>query len=327
MLLSALAACAPAAPAPHESPRAEPPPAADHATPVVVPNPEHGDSVWLAHASGTLARIWPPSDAAPIVWTISGISGSDRMKPSATATHVAYVQSGVLSIHDRQRHTTTEIARTREPERVLVITEWSHDGSSLLYALSSRDEPSDDSYFRYDLRTGITTPVRMPGEYAGWLPTGDLLVHAHSELLVASGGTERSLTLGLIASPQLAIRADGTQVATFVSTEAAHGIEQLVSIDTRTAQRTPIGPPRAFGTLQWPKWSPSGAKLACLESERDGHEKRQSAWVDGMRLGSPSADLYDFEWIDDETLVLVYTKQLQVVSARTGAVQSHAALP
>jgi len=334
-------------PAPHASsavPPAAPsgtqPTVVDTAVAVVIPDPERGDAVWRVHSSGVAERVWPPRGAPPIVGGAAGPAGSDRMLPSPDLRHVAYVHEGVLKVHDLTQGTTVDIARAPKPARggkarsrssrspIPFITDWSPDGTELLYAFGTSDEPSHDDFFRYDPARATSTPVAMPGEFAGWLPTGELLVRNDELRVVSASGATRSLTPGLHADPQVALDAARTHLATFVPLDESYERTQLVSIDVRTAERKPLAPPQHPADLQWPRWSPSGAKIACLASDHrpDGHVF-QGLWVDGARVGELTPDLYAHAWVDEDTIVLVHEKELVVLAIATGTVKGRTSVP
>lgn len=296
---------------------------------------DRGDSLWWVSTDGGVERsAWPPEGT--YTWTFTSEVGSDRLTPSPDGARVAYVEKRSLAIRDIATGKTIVIHRSA-PQTDAAITAWSPDGGELLYATmphpprasdAEADTFQDDpTYHRHDLRTGRTAIVVLPGIYAGWLATGEIVVavSASQKLVAVHGGTSRDVTDLPFHYSQVNVSADGMRMVASASREGerpGETMEVIVGIDAHTAKTTPLTRPSGYAEQQWPAVSPGRKQLAYIRTThpRSG-VPTHTIVVDGRDVTAPASEPLAFTWLDDDAIALERRDGLVVIDATTGEVR------
>jgi Tol biopolymer transport system component len=216
------------------------------------------------------------------------------------------------------------------PHEELLITGWSPDNASLLYYLGppqADDAPPSkvktEKHFIYDLKSKTSKEIKLDGALCGWLPDGAMLVHSTEK------GTVSSLALTADAAPkvlikeakdygQIALHPDGRKFAASWNKFGNPGTSQLITVDLADGKVTPLTKEGGWADFEWPKWSPSGKRTSWLVRTGMKEDLPQSVLVvDGKEITKP-ANLQDYHWLTENTLVVVEAEALAVVNADTG---------
>lgn len=289
---------------------------------VTISDRTQGDTLYRVLVDGTATRVWPPRDHAPILTRQEELGvGSDQMLPSPDGQRVAYVEDGVLNVTDLENGSTSAILRASHVEDAIFVTAWSPDSQSLLYAVESRlpGDPDDEAptydtarFSLHDFRSGKTTSMALPGEFHGWLPSGEMILLRGDEALLFADGKVRPLVSERVRLGQLDVSADGSRIVAMAT--VAQGA-QLVSIDPRAHRMNVIGAPRRSAEVQWPHVSPNGEVVARMERGRtEGGIPEWAIFIENRQLTPFARNLHSFTWLDETTLAVVYDHELLVMA-------------
>jgi hypothetical protein len=304
---------------------------------VVFPGPAGDDSLWRVSSDGAVEPLdWPPASARRSS-RFALAAGTDRPTPSPDGTRVAYVEDRSLAIRELATGRTTVVHRAVADTEV-AITAWSPDGGELLYATMPHPPPDPDSetdlfgddptYHRYDIGTCAVARVAIAGTYVGWLPTGELVIEPDpggQKLLAVKEAATRVLTREPFRYGEVRISADGKRLVATASRPDPRGgetIERIVAVDPRTGETTPLTPPGGFAEHANPALSPGTNRLAYVRVARlASGSTTKILVVDGREVTTASQDLFGFEWIDDDAIVLRRARELVVIDASSGEVR------
>ena len=279
-------------------------------TKVVVTRDASNDAMWSVSADGKVKRLeWP--DGAVNSTGRAG-AGSDAPLASPDGKRVAYVRGGarkgpvVVRTLDPAASATVEAP----PRSELLVTSWSADGRRLLFTAAPIDGPngvdanpdgSDLLFFVYDVVAQRTTPMRVPDgcEYQAWLPSGEVLVTCENGKVL---GRARGSQFERIAAKHQGF----TQAHVGENGAVALVADNAILLLAAGSYAERIGPSGAFADYQFPKPSPSGRRVGYAHHVRSGNSGhvRIDLEVDGKKVAD---DVYDFEWLDEGTLVVLKT--------------------
>ncbi|AKU96503.1 hypothetical protein AKJ09_03167 [Labilithrix luteola] len=295
---------------------------------VTISDRTEGDALYRVLVDGTATRVWPPRDRAPIFTLHEELGvGSDEMQASPDGQRVAYVEDGVLNVSHLEDGSTIGIFRAPHIEDAIFVTAWSPDSHALLYALERRlpGNPDDEAstydaarFFLYDFRSRTTTSMSLPGEFHGWLPSGEIILLDGDQALLFADGKHRPLLSDRVRLGQLDVSADGSRIVAMAAVD--HG-SQVVSIDPRAERMKPLGTPRRHADVQWPHVSPNGEIVARMERGRtEGGIPEWAVFIEERQLTPFAKTLRSFTWLDEATLAVLYDHELLVI-ARDGTVK------
>jgi hypothetical protein len=276
---------------------------------VVVTRGLSKDGMWSASSDGKTRRLeWP---AGAVYTTGRAGAGTDAPTPSPDGKRVAYVrggaQKGPIVVRDLDRATSTTI--DSPPRSEVYVTDWSSDGRRLLYAVTPLDGPngaianpdgSELRFFVHDVVAQKTEKISVPErcEYQAWLPSGELVVtcEAGSILARVRGDVIERIASGHARFGQAHAGPNGA-----IAVIADDGV--LLLAPRTYAER--VGPRGSFADFQFPKPSPSGRRVGYTHHIGiGGGHVRVDLEVDGKKVAD---DVYDFEWLDEGTLVALHT--------------------
>ena len=318
----------PVAPAAASVASAPPPP--PRATPVgvVVTGAAYGGlALWRASATGHVE---------PIAFPWAKLSIIDSLRVSPDGRDVAYVEGGTafgpLLVRALFDGSMTLVAPHVAGGELLVVA-WSPDGRKVLYAkrragqvrpacdFTGCPSPGPSSFFVFDRERRASVKTEVPGELAAWLPSGDLVVVDDDGALArVHDGTKTPVAAGPYRHDDFALDLGGNRLLSTGWNDATKRAEVL-ALDLRTWQETPIAPPAPYATYLWPHASPSGKRVAWLATPVTRHPLTEALVVDGRTLVAPARDLVGFAWIDDDTLVAHHADRLDVLDANDGTVK------
>lgn len=288
---------------------AEPAPRAPRERIIVTRDRPH-DAIWSVSADGKAKRLEWPQGA--VFTTERAGAGSDAPMASPDGKRIAYVRDGarkgpvVVRHLDSSTSTTVDVPARSE----VLVTDWSTDGRRLLFTAAPLDGPngvianpdgSDLVFFVHDVAAQRTERIAVPDrcDYQAWLPSGELLVRCEAGSIL---GRARGNAFERIApkyqrfgqahvgeSGAIAIIADGAVLLLASGTYAER-----------------VGPSGSFADYQFPKPSPSGRRVGYTHHVPiGGGLVRTDLEIDGKKVAD---DVYDFEWLDEGTLVVLKTK-------------------
>lgn len=268
------------------------------------------DAIWSVSADGKVERLeWPDGASSTMA---RAVAGSDAPLASPDGKRLAYVRGGARSGPVVVRHldSATSVDVETPARSEVLVTDWSSDGRRLLFSVAPLDGPngaianpdgSDLRFFVHDVARNHTDAITIPDgcDYQGWLPSGELLVTCEigAVLARARGAVTVPIAKGHARYSQAHVGENGAVAV------IADGAVLLLAAGTY-AQR--IGPRGRFADYQLPKPSPSGRRVAYTRHERIGGGRvRADLEVDGREV---EGDIYDFEWLDEGTLVVLRSK-------------------
>lgn len=288
-----------------------PTPATSEPRTVVVTRDRPKESMWSVTADGKTRRLdWPEG---AVDTTGRAGAGSDAPIASPDGKRVAYVRDGARKGPVVVRHldsaTSTNVDAPARSE--LLVTDWSPDGRRLLFSVAPLDGPngvianpdgSDLRFFVHDVVANRTTPISIPDrcEYQAWLASGELLVTCESGTVLgrARGTTFERIARGHARFTQAHVGENGAIAV------IADDAVLLLAAGTN-AER--IGPSGSFADYQFPKPSPSGRRVGYAHHiQTGGGHVRVDLEVDGKKV---AGDIYDFEWLDEGSLVVLRTNE------------------
>lgn len=298
--------------APASAPAA--PASGEHAAPrsrIVITRDHSDDAVWSVSADGKTKRLpWP--EGASFTTGRAG-AGSDAPLASPDGKRIAYVRGGARKGPVVVRHVESATSADVEapPRSELLVTDWSSDGRRLLFSAAPLDGPNgvianpdggDLRFFVHDVASSRTDAIAIPKgcEYQAWLPSGELVVTCENGSVLARtrGRVVEPIAKGHSRFSQAHVGENGA-----VAVIADDGV-LLLSAGDYAERRGPRG---AFADYQFPKPSPSGRRVAYTHHVRLNAPSRVRVdlEVDGRAVAS---DVYDFEWLDEATLVVLRSK-------------------
>ncbi len=282
------------------------------------------------HLAGSDGKIVPYKMPDGTKWGNGSLNGgSNDPLASPDGKQLAFIQKGSLLIRPMEGGKATAVVSGYLHEDLL-ITGWSPDAGSLVYYLgpSQADDapPSKvktEKHFVYDLKSKTSRGIKLDGALCGWLPDGTMLVHS------AEKGTVSSLALTADAAPkvlikdakdygQIVVHSDGRRIAASWNKFGSPGSSQLIAVDLADGKVTPLTKPGGWADFEWPRWSPSGKRTSWLARTGMKEDLPQSVLVvDGKEITKP-ANLQDYHWLTENTLVVVEAEALAVIDANTG---------
>lgn len=290
------------------------------------------------HRVSSDGKIVPFKLPAGTNWGGGGPEGSGNPAVSPDGKLIAYIQKGGIQIRSMAGGKSTAAVSGYDYE-TLLITGWTPDSTRLVYFLGppqADDAPpskiKNPQYFVYDVKAKSSRGIKIQGSLCGWLPGGKMLLHdgEHGTLSAMSpvpGAQVALLSRAAAGWGQIVVSPDGKRIAVSSSKPNDTSGSQLVAVDLDSGKVSPLSPPGDWAEYQWPKWSPSGKRMAWLKrvSMVDGHPKSVIE-VDGKSITKP-ADVFDHEWLTDTSLVLIGLETLAVIDADTGKEIGGKALP
>lgn len=301
-------------------------------------------SVWRVWSSGIVERL-------PFQFTNEGgTSGLGDVGPvvSPDQRWIAFARDNdlwLLEVETGKEKQITHVGQPFDESYVSVfiyITAWSSDSGKLLYHVSHgvygcegdcpdlQIRPQEYGFYIYDLKNGTTRRLKVPGELEipgplqAWLPNGDLILTPQdaeylNERLVrfdALTKTEEPLGTPRGGCGQLDVTQDGRWlVATF---HATGNDNQIIKIDLQSNAVHEVSKKGGWAEYQWPRFSPSGSRIAFVHSLQQPHATPQETLVVEERQVYACAERIDFQWIDDTAIAVVCQNELIIVDAETG---------
>lgn len=288
----------------------EAPPPSIPRTRVVVTRDQPG-ALWSVSTDGKTKRLdWPEG---AVYTTGRAGAGSDAPIASLDGKRVAYVRDGArkgpIVIRDLERATSTTV-RIPVPRSEVLLADWSPDGRRILYSFAFLDGPNgaianpDGSELRfafYDVVSQRMQPILVPDrcEYQAWLPDGAVLVTCENGSVL---GLARGSDFERIASKHQRFTQAHVGENGSIAVIADDGVLLLAA--GSYAER--VGPSGAYADYQFPKPSPSGRRVGYAHHVRSSNSGRVRVdlEVDGKKVAE---EAYDFEWLDEGTLVVLKT--------------------
>jgi Tol biopolymer transport system component len=257
-------------------------------------------------------------------WGAFGEGGSEDPLLSPDGTLIAFLGNGSLLLRPLAGGRSTAVVSGYR-EEVLLITGWSPDSQRLIYYLAppNGDDPPPSKvtvsqYFAYDLKTKKSQEIKLDGSLCGWLPSGEMLIHQAEAKTLSKrapkpGAVATVLRKNLPAIGQIEVSPDGRRIVA-----SRDKPNDLITMDLVTGAVTPLLPPGGFGDFQWPKWNPSGRRIAWTAQVRmDKGNPISVLVVDGKKITKP-AGLSSHAWLSDTTLVIQNSDAVVILDATTG---------
>jgi hypothetical protein len=292
----------------------------------------------ILHRVSSDGTITPVKMPAGTRWGGGSPDGSEDPILSPDGTRLAFVQRGSIQVRPLEGGKSTVVVSGYLWE-MLLITGWSPDGRHLIYFLGppqADDAPpskvTESQHYVYDLKTRERRKINLKGSLCGWLPNGQMLLHDGEHRTLSSmplepGGKVTVLYKEAAEFGQIELSPDGRQIALSTNKPNDTSSAQLVTLDLASGKVTPLSKPGEWAQYQWPKWSPSGRRMGWLERTGMVEGRPLSVLaVDGKVITKP-AELVDYLWLTDTSLVVVGLEALLVVDAGTGKELGRRALP
>ncbi len=307
-------------------------------------------TVWRAYADGRI-ELLPYS--FPERGSQFAHYGSTHPLPSSDQRHIAFGRDNDLWLLDVGTGSVTQATHVGRPYTAshasvyVLVTAWSSDSRRLLYYVMAgeTEDPEGRSpelevrvaeygFHIYDMESGESQSIDIPGEYLAWLPSGDFLLTLTDTIPVqrqlfrfgAEGGDLALVTPQRGWFSQADRSPDGNLVLVSIGRRVAGRLTtQIVEIDVTTGAVQEVTSLGGWAEFQWARFSPSGTRIAY--QHRLNEPTRSMVVVDRKavyhcKTGSTRCIP---QWIDDRSLVILDLgpdeKVLVVVNAESGEVK------
>lgn len=330
-----------------------PAPAADQASAYLVRRDGRGDAaLWRATSSGTIELVQPSFGGGYVGGLFNDVpvvSPDDKL--------LALSRNGDLWVRDLATSDERRITEAALPDdghyaevRVEVLA-WSPGGDRLLYEVVRPDRfpragcgegPAsivrDAPYgvYLYATKSGASHAVTLPGPFEAWLSNDEIAATTGPQRFM---GTHIRVKLGSSESKPLPLPADrfcgqlapepkGRWLLT-----ACHWDQksQLMELNLRDGQLRTITAEGQYAELQYATFSPSGRRIAWIQQVRPPWDQPFGKLVVDSKPVFESEGVafrvFDYRWIDDETILCSCPSDLVVVDVSTGEVKGRARLP
>lgn len=233
-----------------------------------------------------------------------------------------------------------------------LVTAWSSDSRRILYYVDHGEtecvdcddrgdweiREADYGFYVYDLATGSSKPVLLPGEFEIWLPDGSLLLSPLSDQYADS--TQQWLIRFDLengrAHPLGELRGwftqfDASADARWLLVNVGRRVEgeltsQVFKVNLETGEAEPVTPVSDWATFQSPRFSPTARAAAHIHQERldDSGRPHETLVVDGRTLFEckPRPERLGFEWVTDQVLAVGCGNELFILDAGSGAAKA-----
>jgi len=168
----------------------------------------------------------------------------------------------------------------------------------------------------FDRNAARTEKVDVPGEFAAWAPSGEIVVVDDAGALARLDHAKTTpVAVGPYMHGHVTLDAANGRVLSSGWNATTH-LNEVLALDLATWNETAISPPAPYATYGWPKASRSGKRVAWLAYDRA--LRGESLVVSGKTLVPHTRELVGFAWIDDDTIVAHYANRIDVLDARDG---------
>jgi Tol biopolymer transport system component len=281
--------------------------------------------------------------------------GSTLALPSPDQQWVAFTRENDLWLWDVARGAATRATQVGAPydqryaSVFVLLTAWSADSRRLLFHVSAGNlecvdcdrpdfelRPAEYGFFFYDLESGAVRGLGsdLPGQFEAWLPDGEFLLSSPESRLTQAvlmrfnpaGRRTTPLKLPAGGYGQIDVSHSGQAFVTSFGLERDGRLaSQILRVDLNSGQATALTPVGDWAAYQWPRFSPSGERVAYIRQL----ELPGSRWpprvlmVGERRLLDCSEELknLDFRWVNDSTLAASCGNEVFVVDADSGEVR------
>ena len=290
------------------------------------------EKIWRVYADGTI----DPPFAFPGRDTQHANHGTTFPLPSDDNRYIAFTRDNDLWMLELATGAETRATHLGwpstpgNPAGYVLTTQWSADSRRFLYyvkpghpgdprwAAPNLTVPSADYGFQiYDLESGQSTPVRIPGDFLAWLPSGDIVLRVGGMLRNAQlfhlGAHDSALTMvtpvrGWFDRVDPRIYDNRLLAAIF------RPKDRVVWIDLATGAVEDVATFDEMGRNVWPYYSPSDTRVAHqVFFPVDGWVVDDGEVVYRCRDCTP-------KWIDDHAIAILHGRELVVVDVATAQV-------
>ena len=287
------------------------------------------EKIWRVYADGTI----DPPYAFPGPDTQHANHGTTCPLPSDDERYIAFTRDNDLWMLELATGAETRATHLGwpstpgNPAGYVLTTQWSADSRRFLYYLKpghpgdprwaapNLTVPSADYGFQiYDLESGQSTPVRIPGDFLAWLPSGDIVFQMpRFGQLSRLGAHDSSLTMVTPVRGWFD-RVDPRIYDNRLLAEIFRPKERVVWIDLATGAVEDVAPVDNMGRNAWPYHSPSDTRVAHqVFFPVDGWVVDDGEVVYRCRDCTP-------KWIDDHAIAILHRRELVVVDVETAQV-------
>lgn len=303
--------------------------------------------LWKASSSGKISPVNP----AFAIWSVDGYF-NDIPAVSPDNRMLAFAWYGDLWVRDLASLEEWRITKSARPDdgeyaRVGVeVRGWSPGSDRLLYEIVRPDRFPRDScgmeerpapivraapygLYLYELRSHTSRAVTLPGEFAAWIAGDEIAVSAGPRPFVASYLRTKLGATDTAPKPflpdrrcgQFQTHPEGSRLLALCDWDDKSQLVELDLLDGHVMSTMAEG---TFAEHQWPRFSPSGRRIAWIRQSRfRGAQPIGALIVDSnTTFACPGAgSVIGYRWIDDDTVFCDCADDFYVVEVPTGAVK------
>jgi hypothetical protein len=279
--------------------------------------------------------------------------GDSGPQMSPDSRWVAFVRDRnlwILDLLSQQQHQVTSLPRDYDGATVCkaYVAQWSADSRRLLYSVGQTHNryevgvtkcPDTAIFDIYDVASGLSTPLELPGEFSCWLPNGDFALSRYDEEAASDGqsgpGLYRFAVADTAEPSRLLMRCNPRTAFCFtqvVSNLAGSRLAmvywppqdsafRIAEFDLATGRLTQVPAFSSCSRCQAPSYSPTGKHLAVLEHSADERlDRTMVVRVDGRPVAGCKSGLGPdaISWLSDSTFAVTCGDSLQVFDVEDG---------